>query len=718
MRTKTWILSLAAAGTVLAADPPALINYQGVLRGANDKPLDGTYDMVFSFFDAASGGNQILVDAHDAAHGSAVTVAGGLFSIELGGGSVSDGSGPGTFTGLDQVFVALSNVFVEVRIGSETLAPRTRVVSAAYALNAGHAQVADQLSGSQSGFYLDTSSTWQTKSGALRLESPDAGHAAIDAVATTQVGAAGYFEHTPWTARTWVGYGNTPIAGYGWDAAYFENTAPAGPGVAWALRANGYLNDGALITGNNGRHYVEIAKDTTAIHCNDGPSTSDTRVCSNGFGIEAWGQVGGHFRSVWTGEAYLSYGDEGVHGYGNFGGGFFDDLDSSGWVRTGYSTYKVQGSGSVSFVQNHPYESDKVIVYAAPEGDEVAVYTRGTAKLAGGQARVALGETFALVADPDVGLTAYVTPVDEAVPLAVIDKSTTEIVVRGPAASTATFDYIVWGLRIGFDQQAIVQPKQVESPIPSMRDHEKTYNEHAALRRFNALERFKSMRPHGRSDEALDRSRGRHLLDAVGIYDPARHGSVESLHKLQKPTSTPRGAFGGPDDEATSAVSAAVPNPEGGAVTALPSRAPTPTPPARERGIDRPFVATARPAWLHVLQASGPIAAGEVVALDPEQPGRVKRADIGADADAIGIAVSASTDDTVEVAATIVEVRVDAGCGAIVPGDLLTSSPTPGAAMRMVEPGVGAIVGKALEPLETGIGTIRVLVGQPSTRAR
>ncbi len=708
MRTKIWILSLAAAGAVLAADPPALINYQGVLRGANDKPLDGTFDMVFAFYDAASAGNQILIDAHDAAHGSAITVAGGLFSVELGGGSVSDGSGPGTFTGLDQVFVALSNVFVKVRIGSETLAPRTRVVSSAYALNAGHAQVADQLAGSQSGFYLDTSSTWQTKSGALRLESPDAGHAAIDAIATTQAGAAGYFEHTPWTARTWVGYGHTPIAGYGWDAAYFENTAPAGPGVAWALRANGYLNDGALITGNNGRHYVEIAKDTTAMHCNDGPSTSDTRVCSNGFGIEAWGQVGGHFRSVWTGEAYLSYGDEGVHGYGNFGGGYFDDTDSSAWVRTAYSTYKVQGSGSVSFVQNHPYESDKVIVYAAPEGDEVAVYTRGTARLAGGQARVTLGETFALVADPDVGLTAYVTPVDEAVPLAVTDKSTSEIVVRGPAGSTATFDYIVWGLRLGFDEQAIVQPKQVESPIPSMRDHEKTYNEHAALRRFNALERFTSMRPQGRSEEALERSRGRHLRDAVGVYDPERHGSVEALHKLQKPMSTPQGTFVGPEGGATGAASS----------TALPPSAPTPAPPARELEVDRPFVPTARPAWSHVLPASGPIAAGEVVSLDPEQPGRVKRADVGADADAIGIAVQASTDDTVEVAATIVEVRVDAGYGAIVPGDLLTSSPTPGAAMRMVEPGVGAIVGKALEPLNAGIGTIRVLVGQPSARAR
>lgn len=54
-----------------------------------------------------------------------------------------------------------------------------------------------------------------------------------------------------------------------------------------------------------------------------------------------------------------------------------------------------------SLVQRHgilcsesPLRKDKVIVYAAPEGDEVATHTRGTARLANGEARVSLGETF------------------------------------------------------------------------------------------------------------------------------------------------------------------------------------------------------------------------------------------------------------------------------------------------------------------------------------
>ena len=45
-------------------------------------------------------------------------------------------------------------------------------------------------------------------------------------------------------------------------------------------------------------------------------------------------------------------------------------------------------------------------------------------------------------------------------------------------------------------------------------------------------------------------------------------------------------------------------------------------------------------------------------------------------------------------------------------GDLLVTSSTPGHAMKGTDRGrlVGAVVGKALEPLQTGSGVIQVLV--------
>lgn len=60
----------------------------------------------------------------------------------------------------------------------------------------------------------------------------------------------------------------------------------------------------------------------------------------------------------------------------------------------------------------------------------------------------------------------------------------------------------------------------------------------------------------------------------------------------------------------------------------------------------------------------------------------------------------------------IVPVKVSAENGSIEPGDLLTTSTTPGYAMVCADPlnCVGAIVGKALEPLIEGVGIISVLI--------
>jgi hypothetical protein len=45
-------------------------------------------------------------------------------------------------------------------------------------------------------------------------------------------------------------------------------------------------------------------------------------------------------------------------------------------------------------------------------------------------------------------------------------------------------------------------------------------------------------------------------------------------------------------------------------------------------------------------------------------------------------------------------------------GDLLTTSPTPGCAMKVIDPlkAFGAVIGKALRPLERGEGLIPILI--------
>jgi len=56
---------------------------------------------------------------------------------------------------------------------------------------------------------------------------------------------------------------------------------------------------------------------------------------------------------------------------------------------------------------------------------------------------------------------------------------------------------------------------------------------------------------------------------------------------------------------------------------------------------------------------------------------------------------------------------VDASRGAVEPGDLLTTSGTPGHAMKAadIERRAGAVLGKALTSLENGRGLVLVLVG-------
>jgi hypothetical protein len=106
-----------------------------------------------------------------------------------------------------------------------------------------------------------------------------------------------------------------------------------------------------------------------------------------------------------------------------------------------------------------------------------------------------------------------------------------------------------------------------------------------------------------------------------------------------------------------------------------------------------------------------PIDAGDVVVVEPGAPGSVRRADRAYDRTVVGIAVGPAVAGRVEVAmAAVAEVRVDPTGGDVLAGDLLVSSPTPGAAMRATVAEPGAILGKALEPSGSSAGTIRVLV--------
>ena len=150
----------------------------------------------------------------------------------------------------------------------------------------------------------------------------------------------------------------------------------------------------------------------------------------------------------------------------------------------------------------------------------------------------------------------------------------------------------------------------------------------------------------------------------------------------------------------------------------LPEKAPeTPAEPNGDAQTSHPFRAAAREV-AETFLASSPAGVGDVVAIDPDRDGYVIPAHEAADAAVIGVVTSgpslllgsAESDRAVVALVGTTQCKVDARYGAIRPGDLLVTSPTPGHAMRAVDAPPGAVFAKALESLEVGTDTIRVLL--------
>jgi hypothetical protein len=311
--------------------------------------------------------------------------------------------------------------------------------------------------------------------------------------------SGGYFEDNDNSGFAYVAIDEIGIEGYGLAAGgFFAETG--------SENLDGYAYLGTVDL--DGRPLGVIASGSGAGgFFQDPEGGGQAYVGADDAGILAFGPYAGGSFETWDldgdglplGEAQLGYTEQsplgtayyGIRAGGTEAGGLFEDFDSGAIAAVGVDTYKVLGTGQVSFVQNHPLEKNKVIVYAAPEGGEVATYTRGSGRLVDGVARIALDPTFAMTTHPEVGLTAHVTPRGQWNDLYVESLTTREIVVRSrEATATGAFDFLVYGLRIGFEDTAVVQPKRAEAPIPSMASHRRMLDEDPALRAQTAAARF------------------------------------------------------------------------------------------------------------------------------------------------------------------------------------------------------------------------------------
>ncbi|WP_456449139.1 S-layer homology domain-containing protein [Thiolapillus sp.] len=322
--------------------------------------------------------------------------------------------------------------------------------------------------------------------------------------------AGGYFKDADNSGYAYVGHGNRGIEAYGSEmGGHFKDSNDTGETwLGWGdtgIEAFGTL--GGKFTNQNAGVKVELATGSRGI------SAFSTN-----------GGVAGTFTYL-TGDpntktyAWLATSSYGITATGTTAGGHFD-LQNGAYANVAYSSYKIQGSGSVAFIQNHPEHDDEVIVYNSPEGDEVATYTRGSAQLVNGEARIPLGETFKWVTNPDIGLTAHLTPRGAWAALYVAELDTHEILVKAAPGSPqdARFDYIVYGLRIGFEDTTIVQKKTRESRIPSMEAHRQSIETHPELARYTALSRYARMQGSDRNTVKANMQEAAKLLDRIGEF--------------------------------------------------------------------------------------------------------------------------------------------------------------------------------------------------------
>jgi hypothetical protein len=116
-------------------------------------------------------------------------------------------------------------------------------------------------------------------------------------------------------------------------------------------------------------------------------------------------------------------------------------------------------TGTKNFVQAHPTDPGKEIVYVALEGGEAGTYVRGSGSLMNGKAVIVLPEHFALVTAAE-GLTAHLTPRGTWLQLYVVELDRAQLVVREAQGLSGEFDYLIHGLRRGYEQHEVIRGKR------------------------------------------------------------------------------------------------------------------------------------------------------------------------------------------------------------------------------------------------------------------
>jgi hypothetical protein len=255
------------------------------------------------------------------------------------------------------------------------------------------------------------------------------------------------------------------------DGIYLNNANYDGVQIAHAgeygVRVNDADYDGVwVVNADDDGFYVSTAGDnglyvgsaTDGVHIVNASGDGVEIGSAGAYGVYVASATDGVYVDSATGIGVLGRADStGVVGHGTSQGGYFYDRNSGIYSRVAYGGYGIYSNGTKSFVQEHPTDSSKSIVYASLEGGEAGTYYRGSGQLKDGVAIIKLPEHFGLVTEEE-GLTVQVTPREDCNGLYVAEVSTTSIVVKElqGGISNARFDFFINGIRTGYKDFQIV----------------------------------------------------------------------------------------------------------------------------------------------------------------------------------------------------------------------------------------------------------------------
>ena len=250
----------------------------------------------------------------------------------------------------------------------------------------------------------------------------------------------GYFKAAGMSGRAVFGEAtnNGSVENYG---GYFQADGESGVGVYGNSPYKAVYGESTAITGTSYGGYFKT---------------------SSASGIGVYGAATHEGDALNYGGHFSASGDRGVGVYAEGSGhaGYFQgDVFISGNLFL---------AGSKSFVLPHPTDPTRQIVYVCLEGGENGVYVRGSGELKNGRARVQLPEHFSLVAS-ETGLTAQVTPRDGSAGSYLYVEEVTrdhiKVVEANGGTSNARFDYLVMGIRAGYEHYQVIQENTIGKGI-------------------------------------------------------------------------------------------------------------------------------------------------------------------------------------------------------------------------------------------------------------